>query len=578
MSADEHPEARLSGQDVAEGAARQPPPTAGPQAAKTAAQASGEPVIPEELRTALAKLNYRQGQQLSELRRSFEQFGKSARESAEWQALQELLTKNRQHQKELRQHWQTRLTALREALDEGRSRDALELWNELQDNIQQCTGKLRQAMEEAADSCKSEVLELHKWRTYAATEKKKQLIGELRELGEQKLAPAELSRRIQQCHDRWKALGQSEQNAKLWREFKRISDRLYEPCREHFRERKQRMANNLKVRTELCETLEQKVAQIEGQTSQPVHIVKLQQTISESNASWKQHAPVEHGKIKPLQKRYYAAIKRLAELRKEAIATNASGKRSCLERAKKLAKAEDREHAAAEARKLQAEWKRFGPAGFRIDKLLRQEFDKLCAAIFAALAKHQAEAQKRSKPMAERRHEALLEQLAPRMELLEELESSLFDADGDAAFAAARESCDDAWAALPAINEAAGRELERWRQELLEAANPAALAAAAGDREQALHRVCVQLEIDAGVNSPKDDHSLRMALQLEQLARGFGKRGPDQKELVGKLREAELSLAHGGPLQPATRRRLRERLGKLRQRISSRPPRSRGGS
>ena len=543
-------------------------------------QAENEPsctdeVIPTELTEKLAQLSHKQSRELIELRRSFERLGKQGTASDEWRALQELLEKNHLYQQQLQQRLQSQLAALNEALENGRSKEALSLWDRIQGGIQQCTGKLRVTMQKEAGACKGPLLEMRKWRNYAATEKKKELIAEMGKLPEAGLPPTDLSRRIQTLHERWKALGRSEQNEKLWREFKKLSDRTYAPCKEYFRERKQRMARNLEVRTDLCEKLEVRLKEVEGK---PVHIVKLNQFVSECNASWKDHAPVEQSKIKPLQKRYYAVLKKLTGLRKEAMAENTARKLACVGRAKELTALEDCSAAAAEARKLQAEWKRIGPAEFRDERRFREEFGAACETIFKALGEQQAKMRERSRPPAERNHDELLERLAPRADYLEKLEAGLFGAADSAEFSERRQAVNiDDWEQLPAGDENHAGELGARLQDLHETETLAELESRAADCEQRQRRDCVQLEIHAGVNSPQEDHALRMEMQLQQLASGFGKRGPDNRQLAGYLREAELALTCAGPLTPDARKALWQRLRKLRQRISSRPPRTRTG-
>ena len=100
------------------------------------------------------------------------------------------------------------------------------------------------------------------------------------------------------------------------------------------------MARNLEVRTELCAKLEQQLSRIEGQ---PVHILKLNQLIRECDASWKQHAPVEPTKIKPLRQRYHSLLKQLTSLRKRAMAENTQRKQHCLAQLTELAQQEDLE-------------------------------------------------------------------------------------------------------------------------------------------------------------------------------------------------------------------------------------------
>ncbi len=562
-----------------------PPPRPPPQMTDSAPASQGEGsakgAVPAGLIAKLAKASHKQSQELTRLRRGFERLGKLEADNEHWRALRDLLDKNRQYQQELGQRVREQLTALKAALADGRSKDALSLWDRIQGNLRQCTGKLHDTLQKEANASKGEVLELRKWRNFAATEKKKELIGEIGALAGAGLPPAELSRQIQQLHDRWKALGRSEQNEKLWRQFKKISDAAYAPCKEYFRERKQRMAQNLKARAELCEQLEHKLAELEaGKT--PIHIVKLNQAIAECNVAWKKHAPVEQSKIKPLQKRYYAALKQITALRKDAVAQNAAGKQALLERAGQLAAAEDHAGAAAGIRKLQAEWKKIGPADFREEKRLREAFNSACEAVVEAERAAREEARERGKSPAEKRHDKQLAALAARTSFLEKSEAKLFQADDETGFGERHRAIDTGeWEQLTATPSAADApgdtELDDRLQALLAVGSLAELVAQAEDCEQQQRRALVGLEIEAGVNSPREDQSARMELQLEQLASGFGKRAPDSKQLTAKLREAELALVRAGPLSPRMRKNLRQRLANLRQRLSSRPPRSRGG-
>ncbi|MCY4181643.1 MAG: DUF349 domain-containing protein [Gammaproteobacteria bacterium] len=557
-----------------------PLPPAGEAEAADRGDAPARDSIPAGLIARLGKTSHKQSQELTRLRRSFERLGKLEADNEHWRALRDLLDKNRQYQQELGQRVEEQLVALKAALADGRSKDALSLWDRIQGNLRQCTGKLHNTLQKEANSSKGELLELRKWRNFAATEKKKELIGEIGNLAGADLPPAELSRQIQQLHDRWKALGRSEQNEKLWRQFKKISDEVYAPCKEYFRERKQRMALNLKARAELCEQLEQKLAELEAEKT-PIHIIKLNQAITECNAAWKKHAPVEQSKIKPLQKRYYAALKQLTALRKDAVAQNAAGKQSLLDRAGQLAAAEDSSGAAAEIRKLQAEWKKIGPTDFREEKRLREAFQAACEAVGEAERAAREKARERNKSPAEKRHDGQLAALAPQTGFLEKSEASLFQADDEAGFGERHRAIDTGeWEQLTANatddDDPGDSELDDRLQALLAVGSLAELVAQAEDCEQQQRRALVGLEIEAGVNSPREDQSARMELQLQQLASGFGKRAPDSKQLAAKLREAELALLRAGPLSPKMRKNLRERLAKLRQRLSSRPPRSRG--
>ncbi len=548
----------MGGGDGAQTAAASVAPAAGPTSPVTP--------LPAALLAKLDKVSFKQSRELLDLRREFERLGKTDAACERWQALQQLLKQNRQHQQQLRSRLRGQLVALGEALEEGRSKEAIALWDRIQGGIQQCSDKLRTVMQKEAAAHKGEVLKLRDWRNYAATEKKRELIAEMAKLPNAGLAPPALARRIQQMHERWKALGRSEKNEKLWREFKTLSDKAHAPCKQYFQQRKQRMAQNLRARTEVCEKLEQKLTEL---SSGKIHILKLNQFAAECAAVWKQHAPLEQSKIKPLQKRYFMALKKLVQLRNAALDENTVRKRKCLARAKELAALEDAVRAGEEARKLQTEWKRLGPADFRVEKKLREEFRAVCDSIFKSRVEQQEKDRRRALPAARRRHIELLEQLRPWAECLQKLEEQLLDARDEDRFTELRRQIQpDAWNLPQGESESREGELEDERLALARTESLAAAAKLAEAAEARLRRVCTRLEIEAGAHSPPEDRALRMELQLQLLTTGFGKRGLDRKQLAENFRAAELSLLRDGPLRRDTRKRLTQRLEKLRRRGS----------
>lgn len=82
-----------------------------------------------------------------------------------------------------------------------------------------------------------------------------------------------------------------------------------------------------------------------------------------------------------------------------------------------------------------------------------------------------------------------------------------------------------------------------------------------------LRKLCVETEIRAGSESPAEDQSLRMALQLAQLQDGFGQSRPTNKENIAYSRKANLQQYCLGPIMAeqrnALRKRLQEALGRL---------------
>lgn len=298
------------------------------------------------------------------------------------ESLNSKFAENATHQLSLQKATDELLDKLESALAEGQSIDALPTWDRIQGNISNTNGEIRQLLQARANPFKPKILELRDWKIFAATEKKKELIQQMEHLCESKMHAADRSKHITRLHKEWKELGRSNQNEELWQQFKQFSDRAYEPCAEHFKQRKQQMAANLKARRELCDQLEQQIEAITKDEAGELKVNALNKLIKDAEEDWKKHAPVEQSRIRSLQKRFYNNINVLRKKRKAILKANATAKRALIEQANGLAELEDRNQAMSEAKRLQKEWKEIGPTSFKEDKEHWDNFRAACDKLF----------------------------------------------------------------------------------------------------------------------------------------------------------------------------------------------------
>ncbi|MEX2468980.1 MAG: DUF349 domain-containing protein, partial [Pseudohongiellaceae bacterium] len=378
----------------------------------------------EQLAAELDKASHKNSTTLNNLRRQLRTLARQSdpdsdvgRRSAQIkETLDGLLARNLDYQKQLQQRTTELLATLKTALEAGQSEQALPTWDRIQGNISNTSGKARRALQNEANKYKAEVLKLRDWKIFASTEKKKELLGRMQALPAAALPPPQLSKRIREMHKEWQALGRSHDNESLWKQFKTLSDAAYEPCKTYFRERKQLMAQNLVRRRELCEALDAELAQLD---SDNIDVAALGRLLKESDATWKQNAPVEQAKIKPLQKRYFGIVNRLRKLRKAAIRHNAAAKQALVDRATQLCALDDNRQAMAEARELQKAWQALGPTTFKDDKTLWTGFRAACDQIFGK-QREQTEQMKTRLRETESRLDALLNELEGLLRLDDE--------------------------------------------------------------------------------------------------------------------------------------------------------------
>ena len=585
----------------------------------------------------LEKLSYKNTARLNTLKSTFNSLQKQAADaSVETNtrmqtvsaALTEKLEKNQSHQEALKQSTDTLLENLQKALDAGQSHDALPTWDKIQGNISNTSGKLRSTLQEQANQYKTKLNELRDWKIFAATDKKKTLIQQMQHLLESKMHASDKSKHISNMHKEWKTLGRSNHNEELWREFKKLSDEAYEPCKAYFNQRKQVMAENLKSRREICTKLEADIAEIE---KDKINISSLNKLLQTSEQDWKKYAPVEQSKIKTLQKRFYGVVNQLRSLRKNALRDNAKQKQSFIAEALKLAELEDKPKAMSEAKRLQQEWKKLGPTSYKEDKKYWEGFRSACDNIFAkrneeqaetrdSLEKAEAELTKilselsrisqlgdddfrssrgdfsdlqqsftatldpgirkqrkklvedfnnlkskidaRYKTLPDKKQQALKNAILEKARFLKSLEQELFAANDNDQFDALKAKLENgAWSELSASNNAnLEKALQKRADSLRQTESIEGLQKLAKDCEQQIRSLCIELEIRANIDTPEEDQSLRMQIQLNQLKQGFGQAKPDRKENARYAMNAELQAHCIGPVEKQAQATLFNRL------------------
>ena len=346
-----------------------------------------------KINTALSALSHKNSSQIaqvtSNLRKLQQQVNRSDPESVTpaVQQLQDLgkalavvSEKNNHYQGQLFDSTNSLIEQLAKALEDGKSDETNQLWNKIQSNIDNTSGKISRDLKEKTSELRSKVKELRDWKIFAATQKKKELISQMQHLLESKMHPPDKAKHINKLHNQWKALGRSSENEKLWRKFKNVSDKAYEPCKEFFKQHRATMASNLKQRNEICAQLGTFLETID---SSAVNIVSVNKVEARARDEWKLYAPVEHSRIKKLQKHFYGLMDQLRLIKRTAMQENAARKHSLVAQAEELTSMEDNKEAMNKAKSLQAEWKLAGPSSYKDDRKSWEAFRAACDKVFS---------------------------------------------------------------------------------------------------------------------------------------------------------------------------------------------------
>jgi uncharacterized protein DUF349 len=199
--------------------------------------------------------------------------------------------------------------------------------------------------------------------------------------------PEEIARHVRDLQAQWRQAADvpRAQGEALWRRFKAAHDAAWARCEAHFAAQTEARSSNLARKIALSERAEA----LAGSTNW----IQTADEIKKLQAEWKTIGPVSRGQEKAIWERFRAACDRfftrrhadLAE-RKTMWAENLAKKEALCVKVEALRDSTDWENAAAEIKRLQAEWKTIGPVKKTRSEAMWQRFRGTCDEFFARYA------------------------------------------------------------------------------------------------------------------------------------------------------------------------------------------------
>jgi hypothetical protein len=235
--------------------------------------------------------------------------------------------------------------------------------------------------------------EMDEWKRFANAAVQEELIAKVETLRtkyhfdtpeEQK--PDEVEKAARELHDiqeRWKQVAEAPraQAQALWHRYRQAADPIQVKAREVFAQRAEERDVNLKLKMALVER-----AEALGDSSD---WIKTADELKKLQAEWQQIGPIPRQETRTAWKRFRDACdkfftRRNADLneRKETWTANLAKKDALCVRAEELAQSREWERAAAEIRRLQAEWKTIGPVRRTKSEAIWQRFRTACDTFF----------------------------------------------------------------------------------------------------------------------------------------------------------------------------------------------------
>jgi hypothetical protein len=192
-----------------------------------------------------------------------------------------------------------------------------------------------------------------------------------------------IARELHEIQERWKTVAEAPraQAQALWHRYRQAADPIQVRVREFFAHRSEERKGNLERKMALIERAEA--------LADSTDWIKTADELKRLQAEWQQIGAVPRQDTKATWKRFRDACDRffsrrnadLAE-RKETWAANLARKEALCARAEELAASTEWDRAAAEIRRLQAEWKNIGPVRRNKSEVIWQRFRTACDTFF----------------------------------------------------------------------------------------------------------------------------------------------------------------------------------------------------
>jgi len=238
------------------------------------------------------------------------------------------------------------------------------------------------AMIDALTPKVNELREVDEWQKWANVTIQEQLCAKMEALSALE-DPEAIAREVRELQQHWRAAADVPRDKAdaLWRRFKAAHDVVWTRCETHFAEQAQVRAENLAKKIALCEQAES--------MAESTAWIQTADTIKKLQADWKTIGPVSRGREKAIWDRFRTACDRFFTRRHDDLvqrkgiwAENLAKKDALCARAEALVESTDWDTAAAEIKRLQAEWKIVGPVKKSRSEAIWQRFRSACDRFF----------------------------------------------------------------------------------------------------------------------------------------------------------------------------------------------------
>ena len=258
----------------------------------------------------------------------------------------------------------------------GKLPGARQVAKKVEKALGQLEGRELAALQERYNEALKTLEEMGDWKNFATEPKCRELCEAMEKLIDSDSAIEKRYERMQALQKQWKELGYSDVSEQYWARFKEAADRVYQPCAEHFQQRRQIQKANLEKRQQFVDQMRELLETTDWE-NQPDYKA-AQAGFYAISSDFNKVKDVEH-KAGQKQWRQYSSLKDQVKAKLDvAYDDNIEIKKRLVLQAQQLAESDAALENQDTLKSLQRRWTEVGITRRKQDQKVWKEFKGYC--------------------------------------------------------------------------------------------------------------------------------------------------------------------------------------------------------
>ncbi|MFD2166775.1 DUF349 domain-containing protein [Thalassotalea euphylliae] len=441
---------------------------------------------------------------------------------------------------------QRKVSDLKRLLSSGKYNAAFGVFNKFKKLFDELNTDYQRRLQRDFEQLSEKMAELSDWEHYIATPRKQELLSEVTALAETPLDnPSEQAEKVKQFRKTWNSLGHADEaiDQELNKAFNDMCEKAFAPCRQFYAEQEKVREMHLEKRNAILAEAKCLANEHQGEGVDYKHV---EAKLNKIQQSWRSAGEVDRKVYKKINQDFLTTVKPIKAAVEHYHDVNITEKEKLISKAESLKALDDVYSAVQQLKEIQATWKTVGYAGVKKENALWTAFRAINDEIFA------------------KRSEVNQEKLAYVAKVTEQIQETLASLEKDLDQATNEKQIDeiankattlkeqanskDAYGAIEKFIERSQRlkstlkkaaKKSQWQrifdltelamngdsdlvdvltneqdQQLTPTMQRKMLDALSNESDGDRHLMTLQMEILAGIESPSEDESKRMEVQV----------------------------------------------------------------